>query len=53
MTFDCSTDNVKTLRRKNGRVAVPNHLLILPVDDISNAGREAVTNNVKGKMAIL
>ncbi len=39
-------------RRENGRVGVRNHVLILPVDDISNAACEAVANNVKGTMAI-
>src|ERR1041385_6628650 len=39
-------------RRKNDRVGVRNHVLILPVDDLSNAACEAVANNVKGTMAI-
>jgi (2R)-sulfolactate sulfo-lyase subunit beta len=39
-------------RRENGRVGVRNHVIILPVDDISNAACEAVANNVKGTMAI-
>jgi (2R)-sulfolactate sulfo-lyase subunit beta len=39
-------------RRENGRVGVRNHVLILPVDDISNAACEAVANNVKGTLAI-
>ncbi|GHB43764.1 D-galactarate dehydratase [Pseudovibrio japonicus] len=43
---------VKAWRRENGRVGVRNHVLILPVDDISNAACEAVANNVKGTMAI-
>jgi (2R)-sulfolactate sulfo-lyase subunit beta len=38
--------------RENGRVGVRNHVLILPVDDISNAAAEAVANNVKGVMAV-
>ena len=29
-------------RRENGRVGVRNHVVILPVDDISNAAAEAV-----------
>src|ERR1700721_475346 len=40
-------------RRKNGRVGVRNHVVILPVDDISNAACEAVANNIKGALAIL
>ena len=39
-------------RRENGRVGVRNHVLILPVDDLSNAACEAVANNIKGTMAI-
>jgi len=39
-------------RRENGRVGVRNHVLILPVDDLSNAAAEAVANNVKGALAI-
>ena len=39
-------------RRDNGRVGVRNHVIILPVDDISNAACEAVANNIKGTMAL-
>ena len=39
-------------RRENGRVGVRNHVIILPVDDISNAACEAVGNNIKGTMAL-
>src|SRR5437764_1450546 len=39
-------------RRKNDRVAVRNHVVILPLDDLSNAACEAVANNVKGTIAI-
>jgi len=39
-------------RRKNGRVGVRNHVVILPVDDISNAAAEGVANNVKGTIAL-
>ncbi len=39
-------------RRENGRVGVRNHVLILPLDDLSNASCEAVANNIKGTMAI-
>jgi (2R)-sulfolactate sulfo-lyase subunit beta len=39
-------------RRENGRVGVRNHVLVLPVDDLSNAACEAVANNVKGTLAI-
>src|ERR1044072_1869065 len=39
-------------RRENGRVGVRNHVVILPLDDLSNSACEAVANNVKGTMAI-
>ena len=39
-------------RRENGRVGVRNHVIVLPVDDLSNAAAEAVAHNVKGAMAI-
>src|SRR4029453_9770983 len=38
-------------RRENGRVGVRNHVIILPVDDLSNAACAAVANNVKGALA--
>ena len=52
MAFDFSNMTVNAWRRENGRVGVRNHVLILPVDDISNAACEAVANNVKGTLAI-
>ncbi|MGR3570546.1 UxaA family hydrolase [Brevirhabdus sp.] len=52
MALDFSNQTVKAWRRENGRVGVRNHIVILPVDDISNAACEAVANNVKGTMAI-
>lgn len=39
-------------RRENGRVGVRNHVIILPLDDLSNSACEAVANNVKGTMAL-
>jgi (2R)-sulfolactate sulfo-lyase subunit beta len=39
-------------KRENGRVGVRNHVIILPVDDLSNAAAEAVANNIKGTMAL-
>jgi (2R)-sulfolactate sulfo-lyase subunit beta len=39
-------------RRENGRVGVRNHVLILPLDDLSNAACEAVANNIKGTLAV-
>ncbi|MGB5668959.1 MAG: UxaA family hydrolase, partial [Sedimenticolaceae bacterium] len=39
-------------RRENGRVGVRNHVIILPVDDLSNAACEAVAHNIMGTMAL-
>ena len=39
-------------RRENGRVGIRNHVIILPLDDLSNAACEAVANNVKGTLAL-
>src|ERR1044071_4372730 len=39
-------------RRDNGRVGVRNLVIILPLDDLSNAACEAVANNIKGTMAL-
>lgn len=39
-------------RRDNGRVGIRNHVIILPVDDISNAAAEAVANNIKGTLGL-
>jgi len=39
-------------RRANGRIGVRNHVIILPVDDLSNAAAQAVENNIKGTMAL-
>jgi (2R)-sulfolactate sulfo-lyase subunit beta len=52
MALDATNVMVNAWRREKGRVGVRNHVLILPVDDISNAACEAVSNNVKGTLAI-
>lgn len=39
-------------RRENGRVGIRNHVIIMPLDDLSNAACDAVANNVKGTLAI-
>ncbi|MFC4597558.1 UxaA family hydrolase [Cohnella hongkongensis] len=39
-------------RRENGKVGIRNHVIILPVDDISNAACEAVAKNIQGTMAL-
>lgn len=47
-----SLDSFFGWRRENGRVGVRNHVLLLPLDDLSNAACEAVANNIKGTLAI-
>jgi len=44
--------NFQGYRRENGRVGVRNHVIILPVDDLSNAACEAVAHNIKGTLAL-
>jgi (2R)-sulfolactate sulfo-lyase subunit beta len=39
-------------RRENGRIGIRNHVIILPLDDLSNAAAEAVANNIKGTLAL-
>jgi (2R)-sulfolactate sulfo-lyase subunit beta len=39
-------------RRENNRVGIRNHVVILPLDDLSNAAAEAVANNIKGTLAL-
>src|SRR6187399_2945971 len=39
-------------RRENGRVGVRNHVIVLPLDDLSNAAAEAVAHNIKGAVVI-
>ena len=46
------SEKIMAYRRDNGRVGVRNHVIVLPVDDISNAACESVANNIKGTMAI-
>ena len=38
-------------KRENGRAGTRNHVIILPVDDISDACAEAVANNIKGTIS--
>ncbi len=42
----------KAYRRENGRVGVRNHVVILPVDDISNAAAEAIGRTICGVQAL-
>ncbi len=43
---------VLAYRRENGRVGVRNHVIILPVDDISNSCAEMVAGSIKGTLAL-
>ena len=52
MAMDMEGATFRGYRRENGRAGVRNHVIILPVDDLSNAACEAVANNIKGAMAI-
>jgi (2R)-sulfolactate sulfo-lyase subunit beta len=52
MSIDLSKTSFWGYRRENGRVGTRNHVIILPVDDISNAAVEAVGNNIKGTLAL-
>jgi (2R)-sulfolactate sulfo-lyase subunit beta len=52
MPLDLSNKTFLGYRRENGRVGVRNHVIILPVDDLSNTACEAVANNIKGTMAL-
>ena len=52
MPVDYEGRKIMGYHRENGRVGVRNHVLILPLDDISNGACEAVANNIKGTIAI-
>jgi len=52
MSMDLSRQTFLGYKRENGRFGVRNHVIILPVDDLSNAACEAVANNIKGTMAL-
>ncbi len=43
---------IMAYRRENGRVGIRSHVVILPLDDLSNAACEAVANNIKGCKAL-
>lgn len=47
-----SKPKVLAYRRENDRVGIRNHVVILPLDDLSNAACEAVANNIQGCIAI-
>ncbi|MQB02003.1 MAG: D-galactarate dehydratase, partial [Actinobacteria bacterium] len=45
-------EKLAAYRREDGRVGVRNHVVVLPVDDISNAACEAVAAHISGTMAL-
>lgn len=47
-----SLGKVLGYRRENGRVGIRNHVIVLPLDDLSNSACEAVEHNVKGTLAL-
>ena len=46
------SSKVMAYRRENGRVGIRNHVVILPLDDLSNSACQKVAYNVKGCKAI-
>jgi (2R)-sulfolactate sulfo-lyase subunit beta len=52
VAIDLSKKTFWGYRRENGRAGVRNHVIILPVDDLSNAACESVANNIKGALAL-
>ena len=47
-----TTSKIMGYRRENGRVGIRNHVIILPLDDLSNSACEKVAYNIKGTKAI-
>ena len=47
-----TASKVMAYRRENGRVGIRNHVVILPLDDLSNSACEKVAYNIKGSKAI-
>ncbi|BBO72465.1 D-galactarate dehydratase [Desulfosarcina alkanivorans] len=47
-----SNPKVMAYRRENGRVGIRNHVVILPLDDLSNSACEKVAHNTKGCKAL-
>jgi len=50
--IDVKSASFEGWRREDGRMGVRNHVIILPVDDLSNAAAEAVAFHIKGALAI-
>ncbi len=47
-----SNPKVMAYRRENGRVGIRNHVIVLPLDDLSNSACEKVAFNIKGCKAL-
>ena len=47
-----SNPKVMAYRRDNGRVGIRNHVVILPLDDLSNSACEKVAYSIKGCKAL-
>ncbi|MGH9109844.1 MAG: UxaA family hydrolase [Acidimicrobiales bacterium] len=47
-----ATERVRCYRRPDGRIGVRNHVIVLPVDDLSNTAAEGVAHLVHGVLAI-
>jgi (2R)-sulfolactate sulfo-lyase subunit beta len=50
--LNLSNSSFRGYRRENGRIGVRNHVIVLPVDDLSNSAAQAVEHNIKGAMAL-
>jgi (2R)-sulfolactate sulfo-lyase subunit beta len=50
--YDFSSFPLTGYRRENGRIGIRNHVLILPVDDISNAAAEGVARLIRSTTAL-
>ncbi|MEU5849443.1 UxaA family hydrolase [Saccharopolyspora shandongensis] len=50
--MDHQSRGLTGFRRPNGAVGIRNHVVILPVDDLSNAAAEAVAHVVPGTLAL-
>jgi len=50
--MDLSKASFWGYQRENGRIGVRNHVIILPVDDLSNAAAQAVEHSIKGTLAL-
>jgi len=47
-----ATPKIMAYRRENGRVGIRNHVIVLPLDDLSNSACEKVAYNIKGCKAL-